>query len=161
MYLCTPSNIQKISFTLMFILINVIRKFILIYYFELLWTRLTTSTWDDWINLSLLLIPYQKTDFITQPILEIKLTHFSSSLWTCPGMPEHTHWKQPTNICCFYGILAASKNSTSNLNVFCDIVVYLILYFDCLVLRFLDHNSWTRFFSNMLFFKELKDHWHF
>ena len=46
--------------------------------FESLWTRLATSTWNDWINVILLLLPYhmQKTNFITRLILEIKLTHY-------------------------------------------------------------------------------------
>ena len=29
-------------------------------------------------------------------------------------MPDHTHLKQPTNICCFHGPLVTSKNSTSS-----------------------------------------------
>ena len=33
---------------------------------------------------------------ITQIILEIKLTHYFSSLWSGPGMPYHTHLKWPT-----------------------------------------------------------------
>ena len=41
----------------------------------------------------------QKTNLITQLILEIKLTHFLSSLFACPGMPDHTYLKQSTNIC--------------------------------------------------------------
>ena len=50
--------------------------------FESLWTRLATSTWNDWINVILLLLPYhmQKTNFITQLILEIKLTHYLLAL---------------------------------------------------------------------------------
>ena len=69
----------------------------LTYCFELLWARLTTSTWNDWINVWLLLLPHQmqKTNFITQLILVIKLTHYSghiladscvrySHTWGCP-----------------------------------------------------------------------------
>ena len=57
--------------------------------FESLWASLTTSTWNDWINVWLLFLPHhmQKTNLITQLILEIKLTHYSgyilavSCLW--------------------------------------------------------------------------------
>ena len=61
----------------------------------------------------LLLILYhmQKTNYITQLILKIKLTNYLSSLWACSGMTDHTHLKQPTNI---HGPLATSKNSTSS-----------------------------------------------
>ena len=53
-----------------------------------------------WLKVLFLFLPYhmQKTNFITQLILEIKLTHYLLSLWACSGIPEHTHLKQPTNI---------------------------------------------------------------
>ena len=51
----------------------------------------------------------QKTNFITQLILKIKLTRCSSSLWAYPGMSDH---KPPTNICYFHGHLVTSENST-------------------------------------------------
>ena len=75
--------------------------------FESLWRHLSTSTCNDWINLLLLLISYhmQKTNSITQLILEIKLTQYLSSLWACSDMPDHIHLKRPTNICCFHGPL--------------------------------------------------------
>ena len=108
-------------------------------------------TWDhsNWINLLLTLISYhlQKANFITQIILEIKLTHkYLSSLSACPGIPDHTYVKQETNICCFHGSLVTSW-------IFCtssylwDIVLWRVW----LVLRFLDHNSRARFFPKMLF----------
>ena len=80
-----------------------------------LWACLTIPIWNDWKKLLLLLILYhmQKTNFITQLILKIKLPHYSASLWACPGMPDHTHLKQPTNICCFHGLQITSKNSAS------------------------------------------------
>ena len=59
----------------------------------------------------------QKTNFITQVILDIKLMHYLPSLWAFPVMPDNTHLKQPTNIVCFYGTLVASKNLTSYLNL--------------------------------------------
>ena len=33
----------------------------------------------------------QKTNFITDLIVEIKLTHYLLSLWACPGMSDHTN----------------------------------------------------------------------
>ena len=70
-------------------------------------------------------------------------------------MPDHTHLKYPTNICCFHGPLVTSKYSTSYLNLF--------LRYSCLknpafylALRFLDHKSRTTFFSNMLFLQKIK-----
>ena len=50
--------------------------------FESLWTHLTTSTINDLINVWLLLLPHhvQKTNFITQVILEIKLAHYSGHI---------------------------------------------------------------------------------
>ena len=77
-YLCTiclTTCKTKIQFQPKFLLINFIPMFILTYCFELLWAGVTTSTWNDWTNLLLLLIPYhlRKTNFITQLILEIKL----------------------------------------------------------------------------------------
>ena len=60
----------------------------------------------------------QKTNFITQLILEIKLTHYLSSLLASPGMYDHTDLRQPTNICCCHGSLVRFKNSTSYLNLF-------------------------------------------
>ena len=64
--------------------------------FESLWTRLTIFTSDEWINVSRLLLLYhmQKTNFITQFIIEIKLTHCLFSHWPCPVMPEPTNLKQ-------------------------------------------------------------------
>ena len=38
----------------------------------------------------------QETNFITQLILEIKMTHYLLSPGACSGVPEHTHLKQPT-----------------------------------------------------------------
>ena len=84
--------------------------------FKSLWAYLTIPTWDDWKKKKLLLLilyHMQKTNFITQLILKIKLTHYLSSLWACPTMSYHAHLKQPTNICCFHGPLVISKNSTS------------------------------------------------
>ena len=90
------------------------------YCIESLWTRLTTSTWNGWINVLLSLLPYhmQKTNFITQLILESKLTHYFLSLWAYSGKPKHTHLKQPTNISFFLGPLVISKKSTSRLKFF-------------------------------------------
>ena len=109
--LCMPNHIQKINF---------IPRSILTCCFETVWACLTTPTWNDSMNLLFLLIPYdmQKTNFITKLILAIKLNHYSSSLWACPGMLDHTLLKQPTNICCFHGPLVTSKTSTLYLNLF-------------------------------------------
>ena len=147
-----PNHMQKISFIPKFILINFIIKFILACCFESLWARLTTTTWNNWINLIRLLIPYQtqKTNFITQFILEIKLTNYLSSLWACAGMPDHIHLKKPTNICCFYGPLVTSKNLLYTSSFLWDIIVFKE---SCILLgmRFLEHNSRTKFFPSMLF----------
>ena len=63
----------------------------------LFWISLNTSDHFHlrWSEVFLLLVPYhmQKTNFITQLILEIKLTHYLLSFWACLGMPEHTHLK--------------------------------------------------------------------
>ena len=50
--------------------------------FESPWACLTTATWNDWINVWLLLLPphIQKTNFIAQLILEIKLAHYSGHI---------------------------------------------------------------------------------
>ena len=76
-----------------FFLINFTPMFILTCCFKSLWACLTIPTWNDWKKLLLLLILYhmQKTNFITQLILKIKLTRYSSLLWACPAMPGHTH----------------------------------------------------------------------
>ena len=148
---------RKVNFVPKFILINFIARFILTCCFESIWGRLTTSTWSDWMNLLLLLIPshMQKTNFITQLILEIKLAHYLSSLWLSPGMPDHTHLRQPINICYFRGPLVRSENSSSYLNLF---VRYSSLMNPAfwLALRFLDHNSRNRFFPNVLFLQKVR-----
>ena len=86
MHLCMPNHIQKINFMPMFILINFIPRFILTCCFERLWARPTATTWNNWINLLLPLIPYHMTNYL-------------SSLKAYPGIPDHTHLKQLTNIC--------------------------------------------------------------
>ena len=50
--------------------------------FESLWACMTPSIWNNWINVWLLLLPHhmQKTNFITQLILEIKLAHYSGHI---------------------------------------------------------------------------------
>ena len=98
----------------------------------------------------------QKTNFITQRILKIKLTHYSSSLWACPDMPDHTHLKQPTNICCFHGLQITSKNSAST--YLWHILVWRIL-----------HSDWPWGFWTIIqepdisqsccFCEKLNDHW--
>ena len=100
--------------------INFILRFIIICCFELLWTHLSTLTWNDRINLLLLLISYhmQKTNFITQLILETWLTHHLLSLWAWPSIPDNTQLKQLTHICCFREPLVTSKNLTSYLSLF-------------------------------------------
>ena len=84
--------------------------------FESLRTRLTTSTWNYWINVLLLLLGYHM---------------------------------------CFLGPLVISKNLTSHLKFFVRYCSLKNLVF-WLVLRFLDHNSRTRFFANMLFLQKVK-----
>ena len=76
------------------------------------------------------------------------------SLWSCPGMSDHNHLKQPTNICCFHIALVTSKNSTSYPNLF---VRYCSLKNPAfwLVLRFLAHNSRMTFFPNDLFLQDV------
>ena len=97
----------------------------------------------------------EKANFITQLILEIKLTHYSSSLCACPSMPDHTHLKQPTNICSFHGFLVTSRNSTSYLNLF---LRYSSLKNPAswLALRLFNYNARTRFFPNILFLWNVK-----
>ena len=92
---------------------------------------------------------------ITLLILEIKLTHYSSSVCACLGMPDHTHLQQPTNSFCFYGPLVTSKNSTSypNFTLRYSSLKSPAFWLD---LRFLNHNSRTRLFPNMLFLQIVK-----
>ena len=73
--ICLTTCKTKIHFQPKIILINFIPMFILTCCFESLWARVTPATWNDWINLLLLLIPYhlRETNFMTQLILEIKL----------------------------------------------------------------------------------------
>ena len=155
--LCMPNHIQEINFIPKFSLINFTPRLILTCCFESLWPHLTTPTWNNWINLLLLLIPYcmQKSNFITQLNLEIKLTHYSSSLWACSVIPDYALLNQPTNICCFHGPLITSKNSTSCHNLFLRYSSLKNPAFR-LALRFLNHNSKTRFFQNMLFLQNVK-----
>ena len=113
-----------------------------------------------WLKVLLLLLPYhmQKTNFITQLILEIKLTHYLLSLWACSGMPEHTHLKQLTNTYCFLGPLSISKNSTLYLKLF---VKYCGLKNPALW-GFWIITQELKIFANMLFWKKVqKKHSHF
>ena len=131
----------------------------LTYSFESLWACLTTSTSNNWLNLPPLLIPYhmQKTNFITQLILGIKMTHYLLLLWACCYVNSRylIHLKQPTNISCFHRPLVISKNSTWYPNLF---VRYCSLKDPAfwIVLRFMDHNSRTRFSLNMSFLQKVK-----
>ena len=90
-------------------------------------------------------LPHAK-NFITQPVLKIKLTHYSPSLWACLGMPDHTHLKHPTNICCIKDL--SSHIQKFNFNLF---VRYSSLKNPAfwLALRFLGHNWRTRFFPKV------------
>ena len=122
-YLYMTDHMQNINIIPKFIIINSIPRFISTCCFQSLWAHPTTQTWNDWINLLVLLIPYHMltTNFITQLIIEIKLTHYSASLWECPGVSGDTHLKQPTNNCCFHGPLFTCKNPTSYLQFICEI----------------------------------------
>ena len=120
----------------------------------LFWITLDTSDHFhlNWLKVLLLLLPYhmQKTNFITQLILEIKLTHYLLSLWACSGILEHTHLNQLTNIQCFFGPLIMSKNSSSYVKFFlryCGLKNPVFLF----VLSFLDYNSRTRFLQTCCF----------
>ena len=109
-------------------------------------------------------LPHAKklTNFITQLILEIKLTHYFLSLWACSAILEHTHLNQPTNIQCFLGPLIMSKNSSSYVKFFlryCGLKNPVFLF----VLSFLDYNSRTRFLQTCCFSIKCKkkNHWDF
>ena len=113
---------------------------------EFLWSRLTTSTWNGWINILLLLLPYhiQKTknsthSCVNSDLLFVVTLGIFRHAW--PRPPE-----QPTNIKCFLGPLVISKNSTSQLKVFVRYCSLKNLAF-WFVLRFLDHKSRTRCFA--------------
>ena len=45
-------------------------------------------------------------------------------------MTDHSHLRQATNICCFHGPLARSKNSNSHLNLFVRYSSFRILHSD-------------------------------
>ena len=120
------------------------------------WITLGTSDpfYLKWLKVLLLLVPchMQKTNFLTQLILEVKLTHYLLSFWECLAVPEHTHLKQPTNIYCFFGPLIISKNSSSYLKFFvrhCGLMNPVFWF----VLRFLVHSR-TRFLQTYYFFKK-------
>ena len=127
--------------------------------FQPLWTHLTTSTWDDWKCYFYCFLTACKklTLFITQLILEIKLTHYLLSLWACSGMPEHTHLKQPTNTRCFLGPLIISKNSTLCLNFF---VRYCGLK-NPAFWGFWIITQGPDFCKHIVLAKSTKKHWHF
>ena len=118
------------------------------------WVTLDMSdhTHLKWLNEFVhLLIPYhmQETSFITQLILDIKLTHYLSSVWASPGMPETTN---------YYLLLLWNSSHIQKFNLIPKIVQYWSLKNPAfvLVLRFLDHNSRTRFFPNKLFLQKVK-----
>ena len=94
--------------------------------FESLWSRLTTSTWNGWINILLLLLPYhkQKTNFITRLILASILTHYLLSLWAYSGMPDHTHLSSQLILSAFLDIVKKyQKIQLHNSRFLWDIVV--------------------------------------
>ena len=96
----------------------------------------------------------QKTNFITQLILEIKLTHYSPSLLGCPGLSDHTQLKQPTNTCCFHGPIVTSKSLILYFKLFLRYCILKNPSFDqpwgsCAI------NSWT-WFSPKMFLQDLK-----
>ena len=123
------SNLILISFIPMFILTC----------FELILVRLTTATWNDRINLLLLLTPYHMQKNRTSFIFVINL---GMSAWPHP-------LKATIKYLLLYGPLVTSKNSTSYLNFF---VRYSSLKNPAfwLAMRFLD-NWRSRFIQNMLF----------
>ena len=143
---------EKTNFIIKFILVNFKPRFILTCCFESLRAYLITTTWNYWINLLLLLIPYhtQKANFIIQHILEIRLNQCFSSLWACSGIPDYTHLKSPTIICYFHGPLFTAKNSTSylNLSVRCCSLKNPAFW---LVLRFSEYSSKIRCCPDILF----------
>ena len=72
--------------------------------FESVWIRLTSFTWSDLINVYLCcFFAMQKTNFITQLIFEIKLTHYLLSIWACSGVPGHT-WSSQIVLSTFWTI---------------------------------------------------------
>ena len=129
-----------------------------------LWITLGTSDHFHlkWLKVLLLLVPYhmQKPNFLTQLILEVKLTHYLLSFWECLVVPEHTHLKQPTNIYCFFGPLVISKNSSSYLKFFvrhCGLMNPVFWF----VLRFFGPLK-NQIFANILFFQKVKKkRWYF
>ena len=88
------------------------------------WITLGTSDHFHlkWLKVILLLVPYhmQKTKFLTQLILEVKLTHYLLSFWECLVVPEHTHLKQPTNIYCFFWTFSHIQKFIFIPQVFCE-----------------------------------------
>ena len=77
--------------------------------FESLWAHLTTSTWNDWINVWLLLLPHhiQKTNFITQVILRAY-----SSCFMCAIV---AHMRLP-----FFKIFSNFVHLCQNVQIFCS-----------------------------------------
>ena len=123
--------------------------------FDLLfWITLKTSDHFHlkWLRVLLRLLPYhiEETNFITQLILEIKLTiccHFghvqaylSTSTWS----------SQP--------ILSASwtSNHIQKFNFTSQVFCEILWFKESCILRFLDHNSRTRFLQTCCFDKKYK-----
>ena len=81
---------------------------------------LTTTTWNNWINLLLLWIPnwIEKVKFKIQLVLEIKLTHYLSSLGACPGEPYHTQLKWPTLLVATMDVSSRTKIQRSLKNLY-------------------------------------------
>ena len=106
--------------------------------FESLWTRLTTSTWNDWkCYFYCFLTTCKKTNFITQLILEITLTicfHFGH-VQACLSTPT---WSNQL-------ILFWTSNHIQKFNFIPHVFCEILWFKESCILRFLDHSSRTRF----------------
>ena len=121
----------------------------------LFWITLNTSDHFHlkWLKVLLLLLPYdmQKTNFITQLILEIKLTiccHFGH-VQACMSTPT---WSRQLILSAFLDLWSYPKIQLHTWN-FCE-----ILWFkeSCIWILFLDHNSRTAFLQTCCLGKKYK-----
>ena len=148
---------KKHNFIPKFILIKFMPRMNLTCCFESFWAHQKTPTWIDWTSLLLELIPYhmQESNFITQVILDMKLTHYLLSFEHVEACLTTPTLSSQLIFVAFVEPLVTSKNSTSYLNLFVrNSSLKNPLFWS--TLRFLDDNSRNGFFPNMFFLKKVK-----
>ena len=120
----------------------------------LFWITLNTSDHVHlkWLKVLLPLLPYhmQKNNFITQLVLEIKLTicwHFGHAQ-ACMSTPT---WSSQLILSAFW-----TSNRIQKFNFIPQVFCEILWFKESCILRFLDHNSGTRFLQTCCFGKKYK-----